>query len=209
MRAVAACSLASLATLGLAADRPAPQVQLAASGDDPFLSFLNGLLGLEPPRSEPQRRWRPLQERRQRLPPRRPAPTLGPQPAAARPMEALPEPAPEPTPATYRTMCVRLCDGYYWPISFATRKDGLARDAGRCEQSCDGTAALYYYPNPGGALEDMISLRGITYKRLGTAFLYRSIYDARCKCRPHPWEAAKRREDGGRISRRRDPPLHR
>ncbi|HEX5959466.1 MAG TPA: DUF2865 domain-containing protein [Hyphomicrobiaceae bacterium] len=190
---MAACSLASLPTLGLATDRPVPHVQLAASGDDPFLSFLNGLLGLEPPSGEPQRRWRPLQDRRQRSPPRRPAPTLRPQPATVRPAETLPEPEPaEPRPATYRTMCVRLCDGYYWPISFATRKDGLARDALKCERSCDGTAALYYYPNPGGAPKDMISLQGIPYKSLGTAFLYRSIYDARCKCRPHPWERGRR-----------------
>jgi hypothetical protein len=86
-------------------------------------------------------------------------------------------------------MCVRLCDGYYWPISFATEKANFERDSRTCTQSCDSPAALYYYPNPGGEPEEMISLRGKLYKDLGTALLYRATYDASCKCRPHPWEA--------------------
>jgi hypothetical protein len=86
-------------------------------------------------------------------------------------------------------MCVRLCDGYYWPVSFATAREGFERDARACAQSCNASAVLYYYPNPGGEVDDMVSLEGRTYKSLGTAFLYRTTYDANCKCRPHPWEA--------------------
>src|SRR4051812_23254225 len=29
---------------------------------------------------------------------------------------------------TYRTLCVRLCDGFYFPISSATAGSGLSRD---------------------------------------------------------------------------------
>jgi hypothetical protein len=36
----------------------------------------------------------------------------------------------------------------------------------------------------------MVSLDGQPYRSLGTAFLYRASYDASCKCRAHPWEAA-------------------
>jgi hypothetical protein len=86
-------------------------------------------------------------------------------------------------------MCVRLCDGYYWPISFATGRASFERDSKVCKQSCEAPAALYYYPNPGGELDDMVNLEGKPYKGLGTAFLYRATYDASCKCRPHPWEA--------------------
>jgi hypothetical protein len=86
-------------------------------------------------------------------------------------------------------MCVRLCDGYYWPVSFATLKESFGRDEQTCLRSCGASTALYYYRNPGGDLEDMVSLQGMPYKSLGTAFLHRTTYDARCKCRPHPWEA--------------------
>jgi hypothetical protein len=90
---------------------------------------------------------------------------------------------------TFRTMCVRLCDGYYWPVSFATTRATFDRDARACAQSCSASATLYYYPNPGGESEQMVNLEGQPYKSLGTAFLYRSTYDANCKCRAHPWEA--------------------
>jgi hypothetical protein len=96
-------------------------------------------------------------------------------------------------------MCVRLCDGYYWPISFATDKAHLRRDSRRCNRSCSAPAGLYYYPNPGGVPEDMVSLDGVPYKSLGTAFLFRASYDASCKCRPHPWEK-EALEGAGRVS---------
>jgi hypothetical protein len=36
----------------------------------------------------------------------------------------------------------------------------------------------------------MVSREGQPYRSLSTAFLYRTVYDPGCKCRPHPWEAA-------------------
>lgn len=90
--------------------------------------------------------------------------------------------------ATYRTMCVRLCDGYYWPIGFASPPSNFDRDSKTCQQSCNSPAALYYYPNPGGEPEDMADLEGRPYASLSSAFLHRSSYNASCKCRPHPWE---------------------
>ena len=34
--------------------------------------------------------------------------------------------------ATYRTLCVRLCDGYYFPVSFSTLPNHFQRDCGAC-----------------------------------------------------------------------------
>jgi hypothetical protein len=45
----------------------------------------------------------------------------------------------------------------------------------------------------------MVSLDGVPYKSLGTAFLFRASYDASCKCRPHPWEK-EALEGAGRVS---------
>ena len=61
--------------------------------------------------------------------------------------------------ATYRTLCVRLCDGFYFPISFATPEGGLARDAEQCRASCGVEARLFYHLNPGGSVESMMDLR--------------------------------------------------
>jgi hypothetical protein len=93
---------------------------------------------------------------------------------------------------TYRTMCVRLCDGYYFPISFSATRDRLARDAKTCESSCGGQARLFIYRNPGGEVEDMEDLRGQPYRQLSTAFLYRTEYVPACRCKPNPWDAEAR-----------------
>jgi Protein of unknown function (DUF2865) len=89
---------------------------------------------------------------------------------------------------TFRTMCVRLCDGYFWPISFSTTDDNFERDQKTCERSCEGPVKLYTYRNPGSDLEEMEDLKGQPYKKLQTAFLFRKTYEASCKCKPHPWE---------------------
>ena len=89
---------------------------------------------------------------------------------------------------TYRTLCVRLCDGYYFPISFSATRDRFARDAKTCESSCGGQARLFVYRNPGADVEDMADLRGQPYKQLSTAFLYRTEYVPQCRCKPNPWD---------------------
>jgi hypothetical protein len=55
---------------------------------------------------------------------------------------------------------VRLCDGYYFPISFSTMRSEFARDADKCAASCGSEARLFYHPNPGGDVEDMVDLTG-------------------------------------------------
>ncbi len=87
----------------------------------------------------------------------------------------------------YRTLCVRLCDGYAWPISASTSSASFARDQQTCELSCSSRARLYVHRNP-GELEEMTDLSGRPYTALPTAFHYRTTYDQSCKCRPHPWE---------------------
>jgi hypothetical protein len=92
-------------------------------------------------------------------------------------------------PATYRTLCVRLCDGYYFPISFAASRAHLGDDARACESRCGTEARLFVYRNPGGDIGDMRDPDGLPYRKLATAYLYRTQYVPSCKCQPHPWEA--------------------
>jgi hypothetical protein len=86
--------------------------------------------------------------------------------------------------ATYRTLCVRLCDGFYFPISFAVPESGLTRDAEQCRASCGTEARLFYHPNPGGSVASMSDLAGRAYSALPTAFAYRKTLVAGCSCRP-------------------------
>ena len=93
---------------------------------------------------------------------------------------------------TYRTVCVRTCDGYYFPISFSVTSDRFERDRQTCENSCGAQGRLFVYRNPGGDVEDMQDLQGKPYRQLRTAFLYRTEYVADCKCKAHPWEQQAR-----------------
>jgi hypothetical protein len=75
---------------------------------------------------------------------------------------------------TYSTLCVRTCDGFYFPLSYATTPENFARDERICEARCPGADAhLYYHRVKGQEAEDMVSLTGVPYRDLPTAFLYR------------------------------------
>jgi hypothetical protein len=91
---------------------------------------------------------------------------------------------------TFRTVCVRLCDGYYFPVSFAIGADRLARDRNLCESRCGAQGRLFVHPNPGGSIDDLRDLNGRPYSQLRTAFLYRTEYVPSCACQPQPWDQA-------------------
>ncbi len=101
-------------------------------------------------------------------------------------------PAPKAHSGTYRTVCVRTCDGYFFPISFSTTRERFSADEAKCQSSCSSDARLYVYRNPGEEPDNMVDLSGRPYTRSKTAFLYRTAYDASCKCTAHPWEQEAR-----------------
>jgi hypothetical protein len=86
--------------------------------------------------------------------------------------------------ATYRTMCVRLCDGYYFPVSFSTLPSSFPKDTDVCQNKCAAPAELYVYRNPGGEVEQMISPDGRPYDSLKNAWRYRKEYIKGCSCKP-------------------------
>lgn len=87
------------------------------------------------------------------------------------------------TSGTYRTLCVRTCDGYYFPISFATVQGKFASDQETCAAMCPNTeTVLFVHRNPGEESEAMVSLTGQPYSKLPTAFAYRNSYNPACTC---------------------------
>ena len=55
----------------------------------------------------------------------------------------------------YRSVCVRTCDGFFFPISYQTYANRLSQDATVCQSSCAAPAELYVYRNEsfGGAIK--------------------------------------------------------
>jgi hypothetical protein len=87
----------------------------------------------------------------------------------------------------YRTMCVRTCDGYFFPMSNAAGLGDFERDQKNCESSCPGTEMQVFYTR--GVNDDsasmMSSVSGRPYSELPTAYLYKQPNTARppaCGC---------------------------
>lgn len=75
----------------------------------------------------------------------------------------------------YRTICVRTCDGYYFPMSPSSSRDDFARDQQNCESICPGAEMRTYYQRSGEQdIDSMMSTRSEQpYSELATAYLYR------------------------------------
>jgi hypothetical protein len=94
-----------------------------------------------------------------------------------------------PSGGRYRTLCVRTCDGYYFPISPSSSMRDFERDQQNCEAMCPGAEAHIYYQDAGDEnAEAMVSaVTGERYAELPAAFLYRqpgTPQPAQCGCRP-------------------------
>lgn len=86
--------------------------------------------------------------------------------------------------ATYRTVCVRLCDGYYFPVSFSTLPNHFQQDEEVCHSKCAAPAELYYHQNPGAGMEQAVAARSNEpYTQLKQAFRYRKEYVNGCSCK--------------------------
>jgi hypothetical protein len=84
----------------------------------------------------------------------------------------------------YRTLCVRTCDGYYFPVSFSTSPGHFAEDEQACHAQCPATeTALYSHRNPGEDVAQAVSTAGRLYKDLPNAFRYRREVTSACSCR--------------------------
>ena len=86
---------------------------------------------------------------------------------------------------SYRTICVRTCDGYYFPISFAAPRTRLKADAQKCtEQYPAGESVLFYHPSngdPGRA----VTITGDRYSDQPYAFRFRDAFNRHCAARLH------------------------
>jgi len=83
----------------------------------------------------------------------------------------------------YRSVCVRLCDGFYYPIHYSVYGSQLGPDSETCQSSCAAPAELYVYRNPGQEIEQAVSLTGSAYMDLPVALRFRKEYVKGCSCK--------------------------
>jgi Protein of unknown function (DUF2865) len=89
-----------------------------------------------------------------------------------------------PQSGTFRTVCVRSCDGFYFPISFATVPGRFPDDEKTCKALCPAAEAnLFTYRNPGEDISSAVSINGQPYSSIPNAFHYRQEFSPSCSCK--------------------------
>jgi hypothetical protein len=89
-----------------------------------------------------------------------------------------------PQSGTFRTVCVRTCDGAYFPISFATVPARFPDDEKTCKALCPAAeASLFTYRNPGEDINQAVSINGQPYTSSPNAFRYRQEFNPSCACK--------------------------
>jgi hypothetical protein len=82
---------------------------------------------------------------------------------------------------SYRTLCVRTCDGYYFPIGYATNQSRFKTDAAVCKSMYPpGQADLYVHRTTDQDASQAVSLAGAPYAKQSFAFAYRNAFDRSC-----------------------------
>jgi hypothetical protein len=106
--------------------------------------------------------------------------------------------------SSYRTICVRTCDGYFFPVSYSTSPARFRDDEQACQRMCPASeVVLYTYRNPGEDVAQAVSVSGQPYTSLPNAFRYRQEFNAACSCkRPgESWSEALKHLDDTTVER--------
>ncbi|MDI4665963.1 DUF2865 domain-containing protein [Xanthobacter autotrophicus] len=91
-------------------------------------------------------------------------------------------PLDQPKQYSSRTVCVRTCDGYFFPMANSTNSSRYAQDDQLCKRLCPGSEAqLFTYS---GDIRSAVSVSGQSYMSLPNALRYRKELVPSCTCKP-------------------------
>jgi hypothetical protein len=100
-------------------------------------------------------------------------------------------PSPPKVKPKFRAVCVRLCDGYYFPVAHDVSADRLSDFQDRCRSQCGAETRLFRVPTDKD-IDDAVDEFGQLYSRLPNAYRYRRSLVNACTCRPAPWAESER-----------------
>jgi hypothetical protein len=105
-------------------------------------------------------------------------------PYAINPDPRFVEQGPPEDGQSYRTLCVRMCDGYYFPISHSTTRSRFGLEADLCRARCPGAETRLYAHRTSEDSETAVSADdvGEPYTKLPNAMKYRTQVVSGCGC---------------------------
>ena len=81
-------------------------------------------------------------------------------------------------------ICVRGCDGGFFPVSYSARNSNLQDLEALCKALCPNAEASLYTRSLWRGLESAVSINGDSYKDHPNAFKFQKTYDPACGCKP-------------------------
>lgn len=81
-------------------------------------------------------------------------------------------------------VCVRGCDGGFFPISYSARSSNLEELNSLCKALCPNTEASVYTRTLRGDIETAVSIDGTAYSEHPNALKFQRSYDPACTCKP-------------------------
>lgn len=93
-----------------------------------------------------------------------------------------------------RAMCVRSCDGFYFPL--ANSPGGREGADEMCQALCPASPTRAFF-NDSGSMDSAIDSRGIRYASTPTAYRFRRQISSTCGCKPagETWSTALKRAE--------------
>jgi hypothetical protein len=114
------------------------------------------------------------------------------------PLEQVPPDEGAQTPqAGSEVLCVRECDGYFFPLNYSERPGASLADF--CKASCPNAEVSVYTRVPGEVIETAVGLDGKPYMDLPAALKYQKSLDPACTCRAADASWADTLADAERI----------
>lgn len=83
-----------------------------------------------------------------------------------------------------KAVCVRTCDGYFFPVSYTATGQSPDRLFDICRAQCPNAETQVFTYSPSRDITDAVSISGQPYTSLANALKYRRTFDATCTCRP-------------------------
>jgi len=114
------------------------------------------------------------------------------------PIQPPPEAVIDPTPrGGPKAVCVRTCDGGFFPVSYSARRSTLHTLSEMCAALCPNAETRVFTYRPGASIEEAIAADGQPYTELPNAGRFQTAFDPACTCRPEgkSWAKTLRRAE--------------
>lgn len=83
-----------------------------------------------------------------------------------------------------QVLCVRTCDGGFFPLNFSARGAPQDQLQDLCQALCPNAEVKLYTRNPASAIETALGVDGTPYRDLPNALKFAKTFDPSCTCKP-------------------------